>query len=62
MINLSSSDFCLDDLLLFIRLYNFQYESLLYIGHFLFSQQQSFRKQMKTIFSEGFFFFRKMFE
>ena len=35
----------LDDLLIFIRLYNSQYETLLYIGHFLFSQQQSFRRR-----------------
>ena len=33
-----------DDLLLFVRLYDSQHESLLYIGHFLFSQKQSFRK------------------
>ena len=34
----------IDDLLIFVRLYNSQYESLLYAGHFLVSQQQSFRR------------------
>ncbi|CAF4279105.1 unnamed protein product [Rotaria socialis] len=38
-----------DDLLIFVRLYNFRCESLLYHGHFLFSQQQSFQKCLTDI-------------
>ncbi|CAF4425776.1 unnamed protein product, partial [Rotaria magnacalcarata] len=38
-----------DDLLIFVRLYNFRYESLVYHGHFLFSQQQSFQKCLTDI-------------
>ncbi|CAF0790082.1 unnamed protein product [Adineta ricciae] len=38
-----------DDLLVFVRFYNSRYESLLYIGHFLFSQQQSFQKCLNDI-------------
>jgi hypothetical protein len=34
-----------DDILIFVRLYNSRDESLLHIGHFLFSQQQSLRKK-----------------
>ena len=40
-----------DDLLIFVRLYNSQYESLLYAGHFLVSQQQSFRRPHADVHS-----------
>ncbi|CAF3963971.1 unnamed protein product, partial [Rotaria sp. Silwood1] len=33
-----------NDILIFVRLYDSQDESLLYIGHFLFSKQQSLQK------------------
>jgi len=54
----------LDDLLIFVRLYNSRYESLLYIGHFRFSQQQSFRKLKITqiFYLKIFLFHRKMFK
>lgn len=39
----------IDDLLIFVRLYNCRYESLLYYGHLLFPQQQSFRMKNKIL-------------
>ncbi|CAF0851576.1 unnamed protein product [Adineta steineri] len=41
--------FEIDDILIFVRFYNAQDESLLYIGHFLFSQKQSFQKCLNDI-------------
>jgi hypothetical protein len=40
----------IDDILIFVRLYNSRDESLLYIGHFLFPQQQTFRKKSFCLF------------
>ena len=42
--HLSSMIIRIDDLLIFVRLYNSHAESLMYVGHFLFSEQQSLRK------------------
>ena len=39
----------IDDLLIFVRLYRSENESLVYIGHFLFSQHQTLRKRPASL-------------
>lgn len=54
MIALKTDLILLEDLLLFVRLYESEHESLMYIGHFHFPQKQPFRKLQKSSKDEQF--------